>query len=74
MASASAPLLGLGDDGELGPRLGQARLQLRAQHRLVFGDQGGQREDIYAVLRCLSGASLACGIAIVAWAPCGRIA
>ena len=46
-SSASAPLRGLGDDLEFGPRLGQARLQLRAQQRLVVGDQrGGHRHSL----------------------------
>ena len=31
-----------GDDLELGPGRGEARLELRAQHRLVFGDQRGR--------------------------------
>ena len=42
----------LGDDLELGPRLGEARLQLRAQQRLVLGDQrGGHRHLVALALR-----------------------
>ena len=35
-------ILGLGDDGELGPRLRESRAELRAEHRLVFGDERGR--------------------------------
>ena len=34
----------LGDDLELGPRLGEARAQLRPQQRLVLGDQRGRHD------------------------------
>ena len=38
----------LGDDLELGPRLGEARLELRAQQRLVFGDQRRRHDPVSA--------------------------
>src|SRR6185312_11170568 len=33
------------DDAELGPRLAEPRLQLRGQHRLVFGDEGSGHQS-----------------------------
>ena len=45
-------ILGLGDDGELGPRLRESRAELRAEHRLVFGDE---RRRLPIFRRCQRG-------------------